>query len=200
MKKAFCFDLDGTLTKKEMLAVLSKELDIYDEMKVLTDATVKGLLSFEASFKLRIKLLSSIPISKVKSILNQVPLSELLVNFIKNCKDDTFIITGNLDVYIEDIMQKIGCKFISSTAEIERDYIKKISHILDKGDAVDQLKDKGYTHIISVGDGSNDIQMFEHSYFSIAYFSINEFNKNLSDVSSVVVFNEESLCKVLKML
>jgi phosphoserine phosphatase len=200
MKKAFCFDLDGTLTKKEMLSELSKELGIYDEMNLLTEATVKGVLPFEASFKLRIKLLSSIPVSKVKSILNQVPLSINLINFIKNNKQDCFVVTGNLDVYIEDLIKNIGCNVISSIAEVEGDYVKKISHILNKAEAIHSLKDRGYTHIISVGDGSNDIPMFENSLFSIAYFGINKFNKNLSHISSFVTFNEDSLCKILKML
>ena len=69
MKLAFCFDLDGTLTREEILPQIAKHVGLYEEIDLLTKITMDGLITFDKSFKLRTKLLSTIPISKVKKTI-----------------------------------------------------------------------------------------------------------------------------------
>src|SRR5690554_175911 len=118
MRTAFCFDLDGTLTKEEILPQIARKLGIYEEIDLLTNITMQGLITFDKSFKLRVKLLSSIPISEVKKIVDGIIIDENLQNFIQKHKENCFIVTGNLDVWVKDFIQeKYGCKFFSSIAE-----------------------------------------------------------------------------------
>ena len=48
--KKIAFDLDGTVTKVETLPLLAEELDLADEMKLLTDLTLSGKIPFKKSF------------------------------------------------------------------------------------------------------------------------------------------------------
>ena len=53
---AFCFDLDGVVTSQELLPLIAEELGYYEEIKALTDATIKGIIPFESSFRLRCRI------------------------------------------------------------------------------------------------------------------------------------------------
>ena len=61
----FLFDLDSTLTCKEILPELARSLGKGEEMKELTEKTMRGELPFKTSFLERVKLLSNIPIDEV---------------------------------------------------------------------------------------------------------------------------------------
>ena len=60
----FCFDFDGTVSSAEALPRLAKEADIEEEMATLTEITMKGILPFAQSFRLRVKLLSMLPMAR----------------------------------------------------------------------------------------------------------------------------------------
>ena len=66
MSTVFAFDLDGTLTTVEVLPVIANELDLMEEMRTLTEITLSGLITFEASFRLRTAILKSISIKEVQ--------------------------------------------------------------------------------------------------------------------------------------
>ena len=94
MKKfRFCFDLDGTITSQELLPLMAAELDLYEEISALTQATINGLIPFEQSFKLRCKLLSDVPIKKVQEVADKVKLNKSIVQFIRENKDNSYVIT-----------------------------------------------------------------------------------------------------------
>lgn len=57
MRTAYCFDLDGTLTRQELLPLIASSVGLEDEIEVLTQATIDGFLPFDKSFKLRVRLL-----------------------------------------------------------------------------------------------------------------------------------------------
>ncbi|HSQ97624.1 MAG TPA: HAD-IB family phosphatase [Rickettsiales bacterium] len=200
MKTAFCFDLDGTLTYEEILPMLAKEIDLYEEIKILTDITINGSLSFTQSFKLRVKLLSEILIPKAQELILNVSLQKNVINFIKNNKNDCFVITGNLDVWVDRLIrEKIGCDYFSSKANFADDKIIGISNILQKDNAVLKIKNN-YDRIVAIGDGMNDIPMFENANISIAYGAFRNPNESLIKLATYVTYSEEGLCNILNTL
>ena len=50
MDTIYAFDLDGTITLDETLPLLAKELDLWDEMRILTELTLEGKIHFFQSF------------------------------------------------------------------------------------------------------------------------------------------------------
>lgn len=197
-EKAFCFDLDGTLTKEEILPILAKEIQLFEEISALTDATIQGILPFEKSFLLRCRLLESLPLTIVNTIIRDIPRFEKIESFIKENKQDCYIVTGNLDVWIEELVDELGCQSYSSTAVYSNNKVKVIS-VMNKKSVIKELK-KEYKKIIAVGDGMGDVGMFEEADISIAFGGTHKPIQSLVTVSNYVIYEEEPLCRLLNML
>jgi len=199
MKKKYCFDLDGTITAQELLPLIAAELDLYDEISALTQATINGLIPFEQSFKLRCKLLSDVPINKVQEVAEKVKLNETIVEFIKENKDDSYIITGNIYEWIKPIIEKLDCKIFCSQGKFNNGKLSGLENIVNKGEVIKGLRKNGEL-IISVGDGMGDVLMFEESDVSIAFGGVHEPITTLLKVSNYLVYEEDSLCRLLNTL
>ena len=160
---AYCFDLDGTVTRDELLPVIASEVGLAEEIGFLTRLTIQGQIPFEMSFRLRCRLLSEIPVATVANIVDQVPLDEEIAGFIRNDPECCFIITGNLDVWIEKIAAKLGCGVFSSTAERRVDgRLGPLKNILRKSHAIRELRSK-FDRLVCIGEGFNDVPMFEEA-------------------------------------
>lgn len=197
----FCFDFDGTVSSAEALPRLAKEAGIEEEMATLTDITMKGILPFPQSFRLRVKLLSTLPLARAQEVMDQVPISPDIAEFIRSRRDRCVIITGNLDVYMAPIVSKLPCRFFTSKAKLEHGQVAGIEMLLDKGDTMRMLRDREeHRRLVAIGDGANDIPMFEAADMVVSYFGVTRANELLYPFSHYVVFKEESLCRLLKTL
>lgn len=196
---AFGFDLDGTITKLEILPQIAREVQLFDEMSLLTEATIKGIIPFEKSFRLRCRLLKDIPISRVQEIVNSVPLESEIVEFIQKNHTNCYIVSGNLDVWIQPLINKINCKFFVSNAAYKDDELLGIERIINKGDAIKSLQNN-YQHVTVIGEGMNDISMFEIADIGIAYGGVHSPNSTIIQLSKYVTGNSKSLCRLLSTL
>ena len=199
MKSKFAFDLDGTITKVEMLPLIAAELDCAEEMELLTNLTLRGQIPFDKSFKLRCLILRNIPLKKIREIMASVELDEDIAEFIRENKKICAVVTGNLDCWIEPIVDKLGCEIYSSTSEFDGENIPVLKKILDKGAAIRELK-KSCDRVIAVGESFNDIPMFESADISIAYGGVHEPICAARSVSDYVATDGKSLCRLLNMI
>lgn len=197
MKHGFCFDLDGTLTKDEMLPLLAREIGQFEEMQALTAATIKGEIPFRESFLHRCRLLAEIPVSRVRQIVSAIPLHEKMVEFIQAHQDSCYIVTGNLDVWISPLIEKIGCPCYCSTAEVEGDKLLAVRRVLCKGETIQKLKKK-HDKIIVIGDGMGDVPMFLEADVAIAYAGVHPPVEALVSLSHHLVDDEARLWALLK--
>jgi len=97
----FCFDLDGVITAQELLPLIARALGCEQEIAELTQAAITGVLPFHNALRLRCEMLSAIPIPQVREIVGQVLLHQQIVTFITTHREQCFVITGNLDVWVE---------------------------------------------------------------------------------------------------
>lgn len=199
MRTAYCFDLDGTLTTTEILPCIASEIGVSDEIATLTRATMDGHIAFEPSFRLRCLILGQVPAEKVRAIIEDVPLEESVLDFIRTHQKDCFLVTGNLDVWIEPLVQKCGCSVFSSEGFFEQGRLK-LGRILNKGDAVAQLRAQGYDRIVAVGDGANDVPMLESADVSIAFGGVHSPASAAIAVSDYVIHEGAVLCRTLTAL
>jgi len=198
MKTAFCFDLDGTVTKQEILPLISKEVELHEEISLLTQLTLDGLIPFQNSFKLRVKLLSTIAISTVAKVVDKVILDPHIIEFIHANRDDCYIVTGNLDVWVKELIQsKIKCNYFSSEAEYEEDRLIGVKKVLDKGKAVKELRTK-YDRIVAIGDSMNDCTMFQKADIGVAFGGTHNPVNSLVKLSNFVTFDSQSLIRILQ--
>ncbi len=194
----FLFDLDSTLTKQEILPTISKELGIFEKMSQLTESTMKGEIPFKQSFLQRVELLKDIPVSEVNRMIGEIQLNELLVEFIKKNRERCYVVTGNLDVWIEDLMKKIGIEknLFSSKALVKDDYIQDIFSIVDKNAVISQM----VLPFVAIGDGNNDAEMIEEAEIGIGYGGVREIAPSVLACASHAIYDEKKLVEFLERL
>jgi len=200
-KNLLCFDLDGTLTQRELLPMIANEVGLEHEFEVLTKLTIEGTISFEESLRLRFAILRHVPVSVVQDIICRASLFQQVEAFIQRNKDRCFIITGNLDVWIRPLMNRLGCQFFSSTATEQNGILSTLDSILKKSNAIHQLRAlHPGRDIIAFGDGINDYPMFEAADRSVAIGLTHRPVQDLIAKSNYVIYQEESLCRLLNTL
>ncbi len=196
---AFCFDLDSTLTQQEILPLLARKVGLAEEINALTIATLQGVIPFEGSFRLRCKLLEDIPISTIQESIKNIALFDQIIQFIKHNPDNCFVITGNLDVWIKDLLAKIPCQHYSSKADFTNDRLLGVKKTLNKADPIQLIKNK-FDTIVAIGDGMGDVNMFRAANIRIAYAAVHKPPLALLNLANYVSFSEKSLCNLLNTL
>lgn len=195
----FTFDLDGTVTNQEILPLIAGALGLEKEMRLLTELTINGVIPFEDSFRLRCACLRSAPLDEIRSIVASVELNPDIENFIKNNRDNCAVVTGNLDIWIEPLVKKLGCKCFSSTGVISDGQLLSVGSVLKKNHPVLELR-KQYERIVAIGDGMNDMPMFDAADIRIAYGGVHSAAKPLIEMADYVTFSGEALCRLLNTL
>ena len=194
----FLFDLDSTLTKQEILPTISKELGIFEKMSQLTESTMNGEIPFKQSFLQRVELLKNIPVSEVNRMIGEIQLNELLVEFVKKNQERCYVVTGNLDVWIADLIKKIGMEknLFCSKALVKDDYIQDIFSIVDKNAVISQM----VLPFVAVGDGNNDAEMIEEAEIGIGYGGVREIAPSVLACASHAIYDEKKLVEFLERL
>lgn len=197
-KYIFLFDLDSTITKQEILPTISKHLGIYRKMSELTESTMQGEIPFKQSFLQRVDLLKQIPISQINEMIGNIQLNELLVKFIKENKERCYIVTGNLDVWIENLVKKIGLEnnVFCSKALVADGYIQDVFSVVDKNAVISQL----VLPFVAIGDGNNDAEMIEAAEIGIGYGGVREVAPAILSCASHVIYDEKKLVEFLERL
>ncbi len=194
----FLFDLDSTITRHEILPMIAKEFGVYEQMRALTDRTLRGELPFKQSFLQRVELLKGIPVRKVREFTGKMELNGHLVEFIKRYQSRCYIVTGNLDVWVEDLLKRLGMEKSSfcSKAFVEKDHIQAVSSVMDKSAVISQM----VLPFVAVGDGNNDAEMIEAAEIGIGYGGVREIAPSVLACASHAVYQEEKLVEFLERL
>jgi HAD superfamily phosphoserine phosphatase-like hydrolase len=194
----FLFDLDSTLTKKEILPLIARECGIYEEMNRITESTMRGELPFKQSFLKRVDLLKSTPVSKVRELISRIDLNTKIIDFIQNNKERCFIVTGNLDVWIEQLLLNIGMEknIFCSKAVVKNDLIQNVFSVIDKNAVISQM----VSPFVAVGDGNNDAEMIEAAEVGIGFGGVHDIAPSVLACASHAVYDENKLVDLLNKL
>ena len=194
----FLFDLDSTVTKQEILPTISKRLGIYERMSELTESTMRGEIPFKQSFLQRVELLKDVPVSEVNEMVSRIQLNNHLVDFIQKNHDRCHIVTGNLDVWIDGEIRKLGMErnTFCSKAIVKNDYIEDVFNIVDKNAVIGQM----VLPFVAIGDGNNDAEMIEAAEVGIGYGGVREIAPAVLACASHAIYDEEKLVEFLERL
>ncbi len=191
----FLFDLDSTITKKEILPEISAKIGKKEEMNKLTEATMRGEIPFKTSFLKRIDILKDVCVSEVNEIVSNIPLNENIADFIIRNRERCYIVTGNLDLWISGLMDKLGISghVYCSKADVEDNHISRINSILDK-----ELTIKQFVHpTVVIGDGDNDSGMAKESNIAIGYGGVRDIAPSLLRNSDFAFYDDKKCAEFL---
>ncbi|MDO8954815.1 MAG: HAD-IB family phosphatase [Gammaproteobacteria bacterium] len=199
MSVCFIFDLDGTITTEEILPILATELSLEEELHLLTKLTLTGAIPFESSFRLRYALLKAIHPDVIRDLVLKIPLNPDIENFIKSNKDRCFIATGNLNVWVRPIIDKLGCQAFTSIAQEDSSGQLSNLEILRKNTAVFKVR-KHFDTVVVIGESVNDLPMFEAADIGVAFGGVHQPVHEIIQISTYVCYEGSSLCRLLNTL
>lgn len=168
----FLFDMDSTITRKEVLPEISLKINKLGEMRKLTEATMRGEIPFRTSFLQRVKILSDISVREVNSIVAHIPLNEGIADFIIRNRERCYVVTGNLDIWISGLMKKLGMEdhTYCSKADMIDDRISRVVSVVDK-----ELTARQFVQpMVAIGDGDNDAGMCQMADIGVGFGGVRE--------------------------
>ncbi len=179
-----CFDMDNTLVRMETINEIAAAAGIREQMEGLTQQAMSGEADFRTNFMQRVKMLEGVSVATLEQIASTLPYTKglnSLMDILKQKGIETAVITGNFNIFGEQLKKQFGFDHIYTTTPSVEDGIL-IGDIC--GDIIDApakssilVKICSETNIplnctIAVGDGANDIPMLSTAGAAIAYNAI----------------------------
>lgn len=196
LKTAYCFGLEGTLTRTELMPVIAEEVDLREEFDALTMAMVGGILSFPRTLRLGCRLLQDVPLTRVQDIVASVPLHAAIADFINRIPEQCLVVTGHLDAWVRPLEERIRCDWHCSIASTDGQVVRGIEAMVDKGAVVRSLRQR-FDRIVAIGDGMGDVPMFEEADVAVAFGATHDPIQTLVEYSTHVIYDEGALCRFL---
>ena len=205
--KLAVFDFDSTLMDGETIDFLAEPLGLKDKVASITEMAMRGELDFFESLIMRVKLLEGLEEEKVNKICRNLPFMPGAEETIKALKKEGFkvlVFSGgfrNATGYAKDILgfdadfsNVLHSKNGILTGLVGGDMM--FSH--SKGDMLKRIQavlgiDKKDTLV--VGDGANDLSMFEYASKKVAFYA-----KDVLKKEADFVVEEKDLTKILEFI
>ncbi len=197
----FVFDLDCTVTKEELLPKIARYIGKEEEMSALTIKAMTAAEDFEVSFTKRVDMLKNVPLLYARQEAENIDVFEDVIEFLLLHKDKCLIVTGNLDVWIEPLIKRLGIcdRYVCSTAKIENEKICGIKKICDKTSVVEKLQAENY-YVVAIGDGTNDIGMLKTADIGIAFEGAHDVPQCVKNAADLTFDSAKAMCEFLSRL
>ena len=218
----FAFDLDGTVTRKEILPRIAALLGLEQEVAELTRQTLCGDIPFESSLRRRFAMLGGIPVHTVQAAVDAIPLDPDICAFIAAHRENCAIITGNLDCWVAPLLKQLGCRAFTSRTVIQNGE-RTLDTVLDKAEAIRILRteavsahrrktrfsqgkeaesttQEGATTLVAVGESVNDVPMFMQADIGIAFGGVHPPVPEILRLAHSRADSGQALCALLEDL
>jgi phosphoserine phosphatase len=180
-KRLIVFDMDSTLIQAEVIVELAKVHGVGDEVHEVTERAMNGELDFNESLSERVSKLKGLEISKMQSILEQLPLTDGVEDVIKTVKSlgyKTAIISGGFNFFAQGLKDKLGMDYAFAN-ELDHQGGKltgKVNGTIVNAeqkavllDLIAQQEKINLEQVVAVGDGANDLPMLSKAGLGIAF-------------------------------
>lgn len=181
-KKLFVADMDSTIIAQECIDEIAKEFGLGEKIAPITEAAMLGKLDFQDALKERVALLKGLPKEGLQKILETRihfnPGAQTLIATLKTMGVKTALVSGGFTFFTGPLGKTLGFDLVKSNhLEFEDGVLtgKVADPIVDgetkKAFLIEISKKNGFqqNQTLALGDGANDIPMFEAAGLSLAY-------------------------------
>ena len=153
-----------------------------------------------ASPAVRFAILRTAGLDRIRSVVEEVEFDPHIEAFISQNRDRCFVVTGNLDAWVQPLQERLGCRFLTSTAMVDdTGNVTGLASVMRKNVAALELKEQ-FDRLVAIGDGFNDVPMFDVADVGIAFYGIHNAPDALLSVANYVALDGKSLCRLLSTL
>jgi phosphoserine phosphatase len=205
--KLCVFDFDSTLMDGETIDFLAKEHGVEKEVSMITEAAMRGELDFFESLTTRVGLLKGMNARKAEEICQALPLMNGAKEAIAGLKAKGYtvvVFSGGFRIATTPAKAILGFDVDFANVLHARD--GHLSGLVggdmmfgfSKGDMlrrVQNLLNISYDNTIAVGDGANDISMFECAAKKVAFCA-----KPILKNAANVVIDEKDMRNLLQFI
>ncbi len=205
--KLAVFDFDSTLMDGETLEFLAKEIGIQKQIKEITDQAMKGEIDFFESLNKRVALLKGLEIKTVNNICENLPAMNGVEKAIKGLKKLGYKVvcfSGGFKNATIPFIKKYGidCEFSNILHEKNGKLTGLVGGEMmfntSKGDMLRRLQlitGTSAENTITIGDGANDISMFQYAKTRIAFCA-----KPILKEKANIIIDEKDLSLLLEKI
>jgi phosphoserine phosphatase len=180
-RRLFAFDMDSTLIEGEVIDELAKLAGVADEVVKVTEAAMRGEIEFQESFRRRVALLRGLKETRVRELLNTIPLVEgaqQLIGTLKMLGYKTAILSGGFNFFAQHLQSRLGIDYVFAN---DLDIVDGVvtgevrTPIVDgarKAELLRQIAGQeniSLEQVVAVGDGANDLPMLGIAGMGIAF-------------------------------
>ncbi len=177
----FCFDMDSTVIREEVIDELARKHGVYDDVAQVTKMAMEGGMPFDEALKLRVKNLKGLSrksFSEVYDLLSLNPGMEDVLADLPSKKTKIIILSGGFNPVLELFSKKYQIYFYKANELEEKDEVftgeilgeiinkEKKSYYLDKIRTENQILK---SQVVAVGDGANDGLMLKTANIGIGF-------------------------------
>lgn len=180
-KRLIVFDMDSTLIKTEVIDEIAELCGIGEKVKAITESAMNGEIDFDQSLTQRVGLLEGLETSKLDSIIENLPYTPGVREFIQTVKKLGYkvaIISGGFTYFANAIKDELGIDYAFAN-ELEMHEGKLTGKV--KGAIVNaeqketilrliaQQEQISLEQVVAIGDGANDLPMLSAAGLGIAF-------------------------------
>jgi len=180
--RVIALDMDSTLITIECIDEIADMLGIKREVAAITAATMRGEIDFRESLIRRVALLAGLPVTALDRVYDErlelSPGAERMLAGFTAVGARTLLVSGGFTYFTDRLRARLGFdETASNTLEIVDGRLtgRLSGDIVDaqvKAARLKTLKDRVCTGggiAVAIGDGANDLPMFQAADVSVAY-------------------------------
>ena len=179
--KLLVCDMDSTLIQNECIDEIAELLNLKNEISEITELTMQGKLCFNESIKKRVQLLKGVNICSFEKIVNEKikfqPHVNEWLNYAKSHNLVTVVVSGGFTYFVNYVKKSLSMDYAFSNTfevlnnELTGNLVGEIINAEKKAELTVKIANQygiKKNQIIAIGDGANDINMFQESGLSIS--------------------------------